>query len=58
VFEDFARSRIEELHEFSHSRKHALFKQIVLPQQSVHAVLRFFDSEKVEAYIDRAKPVQ
>jgi hypothetical protein len=58
VFEDFARPRIEELYEFSHSRKHAWFKQIVLVQQSVHAVLRFFDSEKVEAYLDRAKPVQ
>jgi hypothetical protein len=35
-----------------------LFKQIVIPQQSAQAVRRFFDSEKVEAYFDRAKPVK
>jgi hypothetical protein len=35
-----------------------LFKQIVIPQQSGQAVRRFFDSERVKAYFDRAKPVQ
>jgi hypothetical protein len=40
------------------SRKYALFKQMVIPQQSAQAVRRFFDSEKVEAYFDRAKPVE
>jgi hypothetical protein len=58
MFEDFSRARIEDHYEFSHSRKYALFKQMVIPQQSAQAVRRFFDSEKVEAYFDRATPVQ
>jgi hypothetical protein len=57
-FEVISRARIEEQYDLSHSRKSALFKQIVIPQQSPQAVRRFFDSEKVEAYLDRAKPVQ
>jgi hypothetical protein len=39
------------------SRKYALFKQMVTPQQSAQAVCRFFDSETVVAYFDRTKPV-
>jgi hypothetical protein len=58
IFEDFSRARIEEHYDFSHSRKYALFKQIVIPQQSAKAVRCFFDSEKVEAYFNRAKPVK
>jgi hypothetical protein len=54
MFEDFSRVRIEEHYDFSHSRKYALFKQIVIPQLSAQAVRRFFDSEKVEAYFDPA----
>jgi hypothetical protein len=58
MFEDFLRARIEEHYDSSHSRKYALFKQIVIPQQSAQAARHFFDSEKVEADFDRAKPVQ
>jgi hypothetical protein len=47
MFEDFSRARIEEHYEFSHSRKYALFKQIVIPQQSAQAVRRFFDSVRL-----------
>jgi hypothetical protein len=58
MFEDFSRARMEEHYDFSHSRKYALFKPIVIPQQSAQAGHRFFDSEKVEPYFDCAKPVQ
>jgi hypothetical protein len=58
MFEDVLRARIEEHYDVSHSRKHALFKQIVILQQFAQAVCRFFDSETVEAYFDRARPVQ
>jgi hypothetical protein len=40
MFEDFSRARIEEHYNFSHSRKYASFKQIVILQQSAQAVRR------------------
>jgi hypothetical protein len=46
MFEDFSRARIEEHYDFSHSRKYASIKKIVIPQQSAQAVRRFFDSQK------------
>jgi hypothetical protein len=49
MFENFSRARSEEHYDFSHSRKYASFKPIVIPQQSAQAVRRFFDSERVGA---------
>jgi hypothetical protein len=42
MFEDFSHARIEEHYDFSHSRKYALFKPIVIPQQSAQAGHSFF----------------
>jgi hypothetical protein len=47
MFEDFSRARIEEHYDVSHTRKNALFKQIVIPQQSAQAVRRFFDQKRL-----------